>query len=331
MNLIIISIILIKIKKRIIYEKYIYPTIVFINYNWSNNKSYDWNYTIHSAREERSLIAEKKSYVYEHSDRNPATTQRDPPSRRRQRRHLISISHPRGPFLIQTARAEALSLSPSRKDYMPEKLHTFLMATHGCSPAPVPSTLRPGKCVRTSGEAGNGEVQGENTRHEEKGRREARAKEPSVTPATSVIYLLPPPPPSPRLFFFSCDFARGVIFQRTGKCSHYREKPCGAPARRCTITRQPSVRERRQPVAQTENHARWRTTFPQALAWIAHSALHACRTEFNRQSAISRKNNACLEFVLILCFMIAEKTRTLSFLLTCIDIVSSNMCDKIEH
>lgn len=101
-----------------------------------------------------------------------------------------------------------------------------------------------------------GDVQGENTRHEEKGRRGARAKEPSVTPATPVIYLLPPPPPPRLFFFFSCDFARGVIFQRTGKCSHYREKPCGAPARRCTITRQPSVRERRQPVAQTENHAR---------------------------------------------------------------------------
>jgi len=117
----------------------------------------------------------------------------------------------------------------------------------------------------------------ENTRHEEKGRREARAKEPSVTPATSVIYLLPPPPspPPPRLFFFfSCDFARGVIFQRTGKCSHYREKPCGAPARRCTITRQPSVRERRQPVAQTENHTRWKTTFSRRrISRIVHSAL----------------------------------------------------------
>ncbi|KYQ47976.1 hypothetical protein ALC60_12935 [Trachymyrmex zeteki] len=108
---------------------------------------------------------------------------------------------------------------------------------------------------------GNGEVQGENTRHEEKGRREARVKEPSVTPATFVIYLLPPPPP-PRLCSSSSPVtSRGVIFQRTGKCSHYREKPCGAPARRCTITRQPSVRERRQPVAQMENHARWRTTF----------------------------------------------------------------------
>lgn len=172
------------------------------------------------------------------------------------------------------------------------------MATHGCSSTPVPSTLRPGKCVRTSGETGKEEVQGENTRHEEEG-RETRAKEPSVTPATFVIYLLPPPPLSPRLFFFSCDFARDVIFQRTGKCSHYREKPCGAPARRCTITRQPSVRERRQPVAQTENHARWRTTFPQNRALST-----SCRSSFNRQSAISRNRgkNVCPEFILILCF-----------------------------
>lgn len=218
-------------------------------------------------REERSLIAEKKSYVYVRAVRpksgydpagstlETATTvapnKHQPPTR--------ALSHP------DRACRSSLSLSPSRKDYMPEKLHTFLMATHGCSPAPVPFDFTAREMC--SDERGsNGEVQGENTRHE--GRREARAKEPSVTPATSVIYLLPPPPPppSPRLFFFSCDFARGVIFQRTGKCSHYREKPCGAPARRCTITRQPSVRERRQPVAQTENHARWRTTFPQALA-----------------------------------------------------------------
>ncbi|KYN39746.1 hypothetical protein ALC56_05854 [Trachymyrmex septentrionalis] len=106
----------------------------------------------------------------------------------------------------------------------------------------------PGNMFGRGGVVGKGEVQGKHTRHEEKGRREARVKEPSVTPATSVIYLLPPPPP-PRLCSSSSPVtSHGVIFQRTGKCSHYREKPCGAPARRCTITRQPSVRERRQPV-----------------------------------------------------------------------------------
>jgi len=181
---------------------------------------------------------------------------------------------------------------------MPEKLHTFLMATHGCSPAQVPSTLRPGKCVR-GGVVGNGEVQGENTRHEEKGHREARVKEPSVTPATSVIYLLPPPPP-PRLCSSSSPMtSHGVIFQRTGKCSHYREKPCDAPARRCTITRQPSVRERRQPVAQMENHARWRTTFLRRRISheIVHSALCTSRSISNWQYLRTKKKSAYLKLI----------------------------------
>ena len=201
----------------------------------------------------KTLTAEKKFYVPKHSNRNSTKTQRDPPSRTTATTATPNKYQP--PTRALPHPNWYRSSSPSRKDYMPEKLHTFLMATHGCSPAQVPSTLRPGKCVR-GGVVSNGEVQGENTRHEEKGHREARVKEPSVTPATSVIYLLPPPPP-PRLCSSSSPMtSHGVIFQRTGKCSHYREKPCGAPARRCTITRQPSVRERRQPVAQMENHAR---------------------------------------------------------------------------
>lgn len=153
-----------------------------------------------------------------------------PRKRRRQRRHLISISHPRGPFLHpDRASGENLSLS-SRKDYMPEKLHTFLMATHGCSPVAVPPALRPGKCVRANGKRQRRE---KNTRREDKDRGGTRAKEPSVTPATcrnlssTASVCLVSPPSLPRLR------ALGVIFQRTGKCSRYREKP---PARRCTIT-----------------------------------------------------------------------------------------------
>lgn len=157
--------------------------------------------------------------------------------RRRQRRHLISISHPRAPFLFQTVRAERKALS-SWKDYMPEKLHTFLMATHGCSPAAVPSTLRSGKCVRANRRRKR--QRGEkNTRREEKGREgtfhdACHVRNLSSTAALSLLPLL-------RLR------ALGVIFQRTGKCSRYREKP---PARRCTITYD-DIRGRKQAVARS--------------------------------------------------------------------------------
>lgn len=190
----------------------------------------------------------------------PTEIRRNPPSRTMATTVASNKHQPPTRALPHPDRACAEALFPSRKDYMLEKLHTFLMATHGCSP--IPSTLRPGKCVRTSGVAGN--------RGRARGKHAARGKGPWRSPREGTfrdaryvrnLSSTAAPPPPPRLFFFSCDFARGVIFQRTGKCSHYREKPCGAPARRCTITRQPSVRERRQPVAQTENHARWRTTF----------------------------------------------------------------------
>lgn len=48
-----------------------------------------------------------------------------PRERWRQRRHLISISHPRGPFLIQTVRAKALSLSFSERLYAREITYIF--------------------------------------------------------------------------------------------------------------------------------------------------------------------------------------------------------------
>lgn len=133
-------------------------------------------------------------------------------------------------------RAERKALS-SWKDYMPEKLHTFLMATHGCSPA-VPSTLRPGKCVRANRRRKR--QRGEkNTRREEKGREgtfhdACYVRNLSSTAALSLLPLL-------RLR------ALGVIFQRTGKCSRYREKP---PARRCTIT-YGNIQERKQAVARS--------------------------------------------------------------------------------
>jgi len=121
---------------------------------------------------------------------------------------------------------------------MPEKLHTFLMATHGCSPAAVPSTLRSGKCVRANRRRKR--QRGEkNTRREEKGREgtfhdACYVRNLSSTAALSLLPLL-------RLR------ALGVIFQRTGKCSRYREKP---PARRCTITYD-NIRERKQAVARS--------------------------------------------------------------------------------
>lgn len=119
-------------------------------YRYDNRFCSDRDYVIHSEkrwprRKEKTI--RRRNFTY--SSIPTEIRWRDTPSGTTATTAPNKHQPPTRPFLIQTVRAERKALS-SWKDYMLEKLHTFLMATHGCSPAAVPSTLRPGKCVRAN-------------------------------------------------------------------------------------------------------------------------------------------------------------------------------------